>query len=267
MTILFPDNWMKEITPFIDQDNDFTLIGSISQMHKLPDNVDYSKLIVYNWDHYSWIDMTNRGDWRRFHALCRKAAEVWIPTHAHASYFKRDTGIDSYVLNLACVDPQEFNGSTTRGNYIMMSSRKDWYKRFAMFEQACQELGMPYKATHPETTSRKEYIDLMKGCRGYVQASIDESLGGLSLMEAVWNDKPVLMSDSIAGGREVYGDTISYFSAHDYKDLKAKLTDLWESHGNPDAFDRIKNQTPEGVALQINSRICQLRSTLQAQDQ
>lgn len=257
--ILFPDNWMQAAVPHI-KEGDFVLVGSMTQLNRLEEGVDWNKVILYNWDHYSFIDYPNRPDWIRFHAACRKAREVWCPTHAHASYFKRDTGINSKVLNMAYVLPNEW-GDTRDGGYALMSSRKDWYKRFAMFEQACRTIDIPYKVTHPEETSREEYIKFMSGCRFYVQASVDESLGGLSLMEAVWNRKPVLMSDSIAGGREVYGDSINYFSAYDYRDFIRQLRQMMGPIHQPNARTKIETQTPEGVAEMINRRLCELRST------
>lgn len=136
MKLLFPDNWMTKMIPYIDQNNDFILVGSMSQMGRLESGVDWSKVILYNWDHYSFIDYSRRPDWVNFHKACRKALEVWTPTHAHASYFKRDTGIDSQVINFAYVIPEEWDGRNSVGDYIMMSSRMDWYKRFPMFERA-----------------------------------------------------------------------------------------------------------------------------------
>lgn len=260
MRLLLPNNWMQSIVPHIDQNNDFVLVGSISQMGAISKTEDWSKVILYNWDHYDFIDMAERPDWALFHSYCRKAREVWIPSHAHAFAFRRDIGIDPYVLNLACVIPSEFTGPVADGGYAMMSSRKDWYKRFPMFEQACQELGVAYRATHPEDTPREEYIRTLQNCRFYVQASIDESLGGLSLLEAVYNKKPVLMSNSINGGMEIYGDTIDYFRWDSMVDLKKKLKEFATGRiTQPEAFDRIKNQTPEGVGAMINLRIKELQ--------
>lgn len=261
MIILFPDNWMQEIVPFINQDNDFILVGSMSQMDKIPENVDWNKVILYNWDWYSFIDKNNRPDWVRFTKMCQKAREVWMPTHAHSSYFRRDTGIDSQVINLACVLPHEWVGENTDGGYALMSSRMDAYKRFPLFTTACIEAGIPFKISHPATTPREEYIKLIKGCKVYVQASLDESLGGLSLMEAVYNRKPVLMSNSIMGGREIYGDTIQYFQWDNRDEFVMKLR-LFQMlpYSQSNAFDRIKNQTPQGVAEQINKRIKQLKN-------
>lgn len=249
---------MEEIIPFVDQDNDFILVGSMSQMNRIPKDADWNKVILYNWDHYKFIDMANRPDWVRFHQMCKKAREVWMPTKTHADYYLEYSGVRSFVLNLACVLPHEW-GKTSDSVYAMMSSRPDGYKRFDMFKKACAELNMPFIATHPGTTSRQEYIDSLSNCRFYVQASIDESLGGLSLMEAVWNRKPVLISDSIKGGIEVYGDTIEYFKSEDFNDFKAKLSKMFDGVQQPDAFNRIKNQTPQGVAELINQRICTLK--------
>ena len=261
MKIFFPSNWMSRIVPFINTDNNFILVGSISQMGALTGSEDFSKIILYNWDHYDFIDMANRPDWVRFHHFCKKAKEVWIPTHAHASYFQRDIGVNPYVLNLACVLPEEWEGENQDGGYVLMSSRKDFYKRFDLFKEACESIHISFKTTHPEDTSREEYIKIMKNCRFYVQASIDESLGGLSLMEAVWNKKPVLMSDSIKGGQEIYGDSIEYFKSDSLLSFQDKLYKLWLNQSEqPNAFNKIKNQTPEGVAKLINQRICHLKS-------
>lgn len=266
MNIYFPPapNFMSHIVPFIDTDNDFTLVGSMSQMGSIPKNVDWNKVIVYNWDHYDFIDMENRPDWVKFHWMCRKAREVWMPTHAHASYYRRDAGIDSYVINLACVIPEEWDiFSNTDGGYALMSSRRDGYKRFDWFVAGCEYAGIPFKTTHPEDTSRPDFIETMKHCRFYVQASLDESLGGLSLMEAVYNRKPVLMSDSILGGREIYGDTIRYFKWDDVDDLAAKLKEMYDKpEPQPGANLRIENYTPMGVAQEINYRLWMLKSAL-----
>lgn len=261
MKAVFPNNWMQSIVPYLDSRYDFTILGSMSQIGSVEKNQDWERTILYNWDHYAFVNY-QRSDWVKFHYYCTKAKEVWVPTHAHASYYRAFSGIDSYVINLACVQPEEWEKETHDDGYILMSSRQDWYKRFPMFERACQDLGIAYKTTHPEHTSREEYTKLMSGCRGYVQASIDESLGGLSLMEAVWNNKPVLMSDSMLGGKEVYGDTINYFSSYDFADFKKQLLLLSQgSFSQPNARKKIENQTPSGVAEAINLRLCQLACT------
>ena len=266
MKILFPDNWMQEIIPFIDKQYDFILLGSMSQMRQLTGEEDLSKLIAYNWDHYSFIDMKNRGDWMKFHKLCKKAKEVWIPTYAHGSYYRADQQVKSHVTNIACVLPHEWDIKNIKDKeYVLFSSRKDTYKRFPFFAEACDLAGIPYKTTHPEETSREEYIETLQGCRFYVQASLDESLGGLSLMEAVWNQKPVLMSNSILGGKELYGDSINYFQWDSKGDLVHKLQVLWENPTfNPVSKERISRYTPKGVGEAINKRLCELATLQQA---
>lgn len=245
---LLPANWMMELVPHIDE-HDFTFVGSMSV---LPHRPNWEKTILYNWDHYSFVDM-KRPDWVAFHKACYKAKEIWMPTHAHASYYKAFSGLDSHVLNIACVLPHEW-GETMNGGYAMFSSRPDAYKRFRLFQDACKDSGRPCIATHPNTTPRGEYISLLSGCGVYVQASIDESLGGLSLMEAVWNGKRVIMSDTILGGHEMYGDTIEYFTD------QAHLTELLkvDKPADPRARERIKQYTPEGVGALINKRIREL---------
>jgi glycosyltransferase involved in cell wall biosynthesis len=260
MRLLLPNNWMTAMVPFINQDNDFTLVGSMTQLGRL-ENPDWSKTTLYNWDHYDFINYS-RKDWVAFHEACKKAREVWMPTQAHADKYEAFSGVKAHVLNLAYVMPEEWDLSkNTEGDYAMMSSRPDGYKRFDWFERACEELGIPFKSTHPGTWPRGEFVEALRGCRVYVQASLDESLGGLTLMEAVYNEKPVLMSDSIKGGVEIYGDTINYFKWDDFQNFKRKLWRLWDTPlVNPRAKLRIAAQTPKGVAEMVNDRICTLKS-------
>lgn len=248
--ILVPKNWLAEVIPFVD-DHGFTFVGSMTQLHRLQ-NPDWSKIILYNWDHYAHINYS-RPDWVAFHEACKKACEVWMPTQAHADYYEAFSGIKSHVLNIAFVIPSEFEGENTAGDYAMMSSRDDGYKRFPLFSEACRRAGIPCVKTHPATTPRADYIKLLKGCRVYVQASLDESLGGLSLMEAVWCGKPVIMSETIKGGKEIYGDTIVYFSDED--DLKHKILTI---EPQPRARSKIESQTPEQVGKKITERLLHL---------
>lgn len=246
---LLPANWMRELEPHIEP-HDFIFVGSMSVLGQLPKRVDWNKVILYNWDHYAHVDY-GRPDWVAFHAACKKAREIWMPTHAHCSYFKAYSGLDSYALNVACVLPDEWGG-TEEGEYAMFSSRPDRYKRFDLFKSACKKAGIPYVATHPKTTDRKTYIKLLSGCKVYVQPSLDESLGGLSLMEAAYLGKRVIMSDTILGGKEMYGDTIEYFKDEDH------LADLLAMNKTADIRAKAKVYTPEMVGKLINRRIREL---------
>ncbi len=79
-------------------------------------------------------------------------------------------------------------------------------------------------------------------------------------MEAVYNGKPVLMSDSILGGIELYGQAINYFQWDDMDDFKLQLKKLYSSPSEPTplARGRIAQFTPKGVGEAINKRIKQL---------
>ena len=203
-------------------------------------------LITWNWDWYDYIDKKtdNRmfGDaiaWREFTKLMKQSLEVWSSTKSEALKCEKETGIKSNFLFYAFILPWEWESESRDYGYIIQASRTDPNKRFDWYERATEELGIPYKSYHPHANSRPDYIRTVKNCSFSVLASREESLGGISSMEATYCKKPVLVSDN-GGAKEIWGDTVNYFKRDDYEDFKKQMKWLWENYKTRKAQDKVE---------------------------
>lgn len=219
-------------------------------------------LFTLNWDWYDYIDKTKDG-WSEFTQFMKESIEVWTSSKAEMEKCKKETGIESNVFTYAFIQPWEWEQETKDYGYVFMASRRDKNKRFDWFKSATDELGIPFKAYHPQENSREDYINAMKNCSFWVLASLEESIGGLGTMEASYNRKPCLVSDN-TGAKEVWGDDVNYFKADSYDDFKVRLKWLWENYKtDKEVQDKVKRARkkvedrfmPQHMALIIHNRI------------
>ncbi len=234
--LLIPNNWMMEmvkpLTKYFeistneDIEADLVWCGSESQInrlikynHKFPD----TPIINYLWDLYSFKVYNPN-----YIAALQGSKEIWTPTYDVSQDLKQDHDLTSYYV--PCWFPtKEWEGTniSMKGIHVVQASRRDDYKRFDWFEKACQEMDIPYKSCHPDKYSRSKFKKIIAGCNFVVVSSLEESQGTLSAMEAVYLLKPVLMSDCIQGGKEVWGDTIEYFKWDSFEEYKQKIWEMY----------------------------------------
>lgn len=218
-------------------------------------------LITLNWDWYDYIDKTKDG-WPEFTQLMKESKEVWTSSKAEAKKCERDTGIKSKVFTYAFIQPWEWEGEKKDYGYIIQASRIDKNKRFDWFIKTATDLDIPFKEYHPNQNSRMDYINAVKNCSFLVVASREESIGGLTAMEASYCGKPILVSDC-EGTKEVWEDDVTYFDRHNIGDFEKQMKWLWENYKSKEVQEKVKRAQqrvkdrfmPENMAILIDNRL------------
>jgi len=194
-------------------------------------------LVVNNWDWYEYTDKT-KGTYPKFIELLKEAKDVWSGDMDTAKTTEKAIGIKSEFPLYIFIMPWEWEGEKKDYGYIMMGSRKDKNKRFVWFKRAAEELGIPYKAYHPEDNGRQDYINTLKNCSFYVSASREEGVC-IPVTEATYCGKAFLSPDN-EGCKEIWGDNTFYYERDNYEDFKAKVKWLWENYKTREVQDKIK---------------------------
>jgi len=250
INLICPENWVLEIVPHLrehfdvmvnsSEKADLAICMSDSQLPKLlAYHHDHPEvpMINYLWDLYSFQDYTAE-KWQVYFKILYSSLDVWTPTYDVSQDLYQMLGRHSYVVP-SFFPKQEWLGQaitpSVNGKYAVQASRHDHYKRFDWFEEACNKSNIPFISCHPDKYSREEFRKIMADCKFVVVSSTEESMGTLSAMEAVYNLKPVLMSDCIQGGREVWHNTIEYFKWNNKEELALMIAQIWNGDyaGNP----------------------------------
>lgn len=219
--MLFPDNWFGKIQPLID-DQGFIIVGSISQIKRLPAGVDMSKVILYNWDVYPWQDRS-RGGWKEWGKLMRDCRDIW---HTSMATFRRTEqlyGISKgTIIRTFCPTDWLSDGPIFDGRYVLMAMR-DYPEDecFDWIDKACKVLNIPLVRSRMNF-SVEEYSKIMREATLIVSPYAEASTGGLSMIEGKYFGKAVLANTSFYNGaREHMGNKATYFDGYD--DLLDKL--------------------------------------------
>jgi len=224
-------------------------------------------LITWNWDWYDYLKKDGKFVGNRmfgspvafeeFTKLMRESREVWSSTKEWAEKCEKDTGLKTTFFYYAFILPWEWEGEKKDYGYILQASRRAPNKRFDWYEQAAEELEIPYKSYHPANNSRPDYIRAVNNCSFAVLASREEGVG-ITPMEAAYCKKPVLMADT-PSAKDIWGDTITYFKRDDYEDFKKQMKWLWNNYKTVDtekAYERVATRyLPQHLALRIDNRL------------
>jgi len=215
-------------------------------------------IITYNWDWFSFIDKT-KSPWPELVELMKESIDVWTASNDTAKLCEKELGIKHHTIYACSVLDEFIKGENTRGDYVVQASRRDErYKRFDLFEKACNDLNIPYISCHPKKYRREQYIKILKGCRMLVMAANEESNATLSAVEASYCKKPLLLSD-IEACKECFKNTAIYFKTDDLDDLKSKLEKMYYGKLNADVEGAYKiameKYTPKAMANFINKRL------------
>lgn len=259
--MLFPDNWFGEICDLID-DRGFTIVGSISQAHRIPKNQDPKKLILYNWDVYPWMNYAE-GPWQRWGELMKSCRDIWHSSLVCAKRTKEIYGIDRGVVIKTFVPVTNFDGPTGDNRYVLMPMRhyaND--QQFGWAQKACHELGIDL--IHPNhDIDKKAYEKIMRYATMILSHYYEASTGGLGMIEGRYCGKPVLASASpYNGAKEYMGEEAIYF--HDYEDMKGKIKFMFEAQKNTTEQENKQwvkdNYDIKVMADKINSWLTRLSS-------
>lgn len=215
-----------------DKDTDLIIGWSVTMMdliEKAHNMFPHIPMVNYNWDIYGWVWETPREgeyDYKRYGELLKQSTEVWCPSKVTVDRQKQWFGVDGEVIITAC---PYFDAPTKDGDFILNGLRRLPDKNDGIFEQACEELGLPYKSPNHEL-SLEEFRKLEAECTFNVVPYHENSTGGLSLIETYYLGKPQLISNSPwQGGNEYIQDRATQFQWDDINDLKKKLKYMWEN--------------------------------------
>jgi len=218
-------------------------------------------MVTYNWDWYDYIDKTKEG-WTEFIKLMKESIDVWSSSKITAKKCEKDTGIKSDLYGYSFVLPWEWEGEIRDWGYVMQASRPDDNKRFNWFIKACRELDIPYKAYYPKINKREDYIRTLQHCSFMVSSSKEESIAGLTLMEAVYNKKPIFLGDH-ESSKEIWGKDAVTYKTDSYEDYKKQLEWMWKNYKSLGVQNKVQrayqkvidNYMPEIFAKKINNRL------------
>lgn len=227
-------------------------IGNIKKFHSRYPKIP---LITYNWDWFSWVDKT-KYPWNEFTQLMKESIEVWAASYDVAATCERETRIKSKVVYMSII-PEEWKQIQQKETYVVMASRRVWYKRFDWFEKACQELKIPFYSLHPAQVPRKEFLKIVAKAKIFVSLSLYEGLG-LTPFEAAYNKIPILLADTDVF-KELWEDKAIFFEKNNYQDFKMKLKEMYFKglkNKTEMAYQMVKNEfLPEHAAQRINNRL------------
>ena len=206
-------------------------------IHRFPDVPFWAM----NWDVYGWVwepgqegkvqakhaSRPNEYDYLRYGRLLARAREIWVPSHCTGRRTTQWYGLTNWsVILSAC--PWWDHPNVRDDGYALCCLREIPDPWWGKFEQACEELGIPYRMPKHEK-SYEEYQDLVAGCRFLCAPLYELSTGGLSLMEGYRLGKPVLISDSEwNGGRDYFGSRAHYFQHGNYGHFKSQLRQMYD---------------------------------------
>lgn len=229
----------------------------------------HSKLYCYNWDVYEWVWTRPRKeetpgtpaflDYRKYGELLRRCHEVWVPSECTGRRTKQWYGLDNWRVILSACPWWEYDNVRDDG-YALMCLREIPDPWWGVFERCCDELKIPYK-TPQHKLSWEEYKDVVAGCRFICAPLYELSTGGLSLMEAYYHGKPVLISNSEwNGGHDYFRSRATYFSHGDEASFKHALSYMFENidgHTPPKDHKRYitTNFSEERFARDMHARL------------
>lgn len=222
--------WLDDLKLFLNcvSDNPDVILGmSITQMGSIQEAVarwPKAKLVIYHWDCYSWIwDRPRDGEYnyRVYGELLKRCAEVWVPSQVEADRTKQWWGIEAVVVPTFV---PLFDAVVGDEGYVLNPLRELPDAHHGWFEQACEEVGVPYVCSK-HGNEYEEHKKLIANCRFLCSPYKETSTGGLDLMKGYHLGKPSLIWHE-SGARDYFGEDAVYF--YDYEDLKKKLRQLYD---------------------------------------
>lgn len=189
-----------------------------------------AKLFCYNWDCYSWVWFRPRSgeyDYKKYGELLVKSTEVWVPSYCTGVQAELWWEIPSWqIIRSSC--PWWEHSNIRDDGYILCTLRKIPDRWCDKFEQACEELQLPYKRPDHKL-SYVEYKDMVAGCKFLVNHYMEASTGGLTLLEGYYHGKPCLLTNSIWNGAvEYFGIRANYFEHESFESFKIALRSMYE---------------------------------------
>lgn len=235
-------------------------IGKIDQIKLVHHSNPELPLILYNWDMQPELQ-PEVGKWNEvgWDLLLREAKDVWTQTDYHKNLAEEMTGVKHFKMPICALDYEFEDITPTDQGYLMMASRRVDYKRFDLFENACDRAGIPFVSRHPNYDDREDYVRDLSGCKALVVASSEESNTPMSGYEAAFLGKPLILSD-LPVHHEEWGKNAIYFGDEDeLVEIIENLTDEQiEEYGQRSQRHALDNYKVEHFVDRIDKRLCEV---------
>lgn len=251
-------------------DDSYDLIFNMSafeykKIEKISEKYPNIPVVNYVWDFYKWAyEGKHKFDWKGYGEFLKKSKLIIVPSSAQQLRLKELLGIDSVVVKTG---HSMFEVESKDKRYVLDHMR--WYpeENEKWIETACKTQYITVE--HSEHKYPRDEFELLVGHCTFLACGYREaSTGGLTILEGLWNGKPVLLSNSpYQGGKDYAGEFATYFQYDDYNDCKKKVKEMFE---NPPKIDIEKvreyirnNFTYEIMANNLEKefkKICKLQS-------
>lgn len=230
------------VVPMYDEECQILYCASIDRMKPIWQAKNQSPttpLVVYCWDYYKWVHEGKSPvyrDWGLYRDLMYSADLVLVPSSGQKLRLQELLGISSQIVHTA-VNVQK--QKATDGRFVLDPVRDYPEENLGWVERACTELDIPY--VHPEhRLSQEDFEAMVSSCSFMTCAYREASTGGLTLVEGMYNGKPILISDSpYMGGLDYVGEYAKTFRYDSYDDLKARIWDMWN---HPETLNTIETR-------------------------
>lgn len=231
-----------------------------------------ARLYCYNWDVYEWVwepgfegkvqarhdSRLGEYDYVRYGELLRLANEVWVPSNCTGYRTRQWYPRSPQWHRILSACPWWDHDNVRDEGYALCCLREIPDPHWGLLERACRRVGVPLKMTRHGLTER-EYRDAVAGCRFICAPLYELSTGGLSLLEAYYLGKPVLISDSEwNGGADYFGDRATYFQAGSEDRLASAIEYMYGRHAPYHADHRewiVENYSDRRMADDILARL------------
>ena len=172
----------------------------------------------------------------RLISVLQKCDCVFVPNEGTKQSLKAMTRTDNIkvILPFARLYDTPEEDILDKG-YVAIAARKytiDSTEKWLPW--ALSELNIPHISVQRPSHAKyladpKNYTDFLNHCSFVVSAKLEASTGGMSLVEAYNNGKPVLIpNSSLHGGNDIFGDRAYKYDYGSYDSLKSSLQYLWE---------------------------------------
>lgn len=204
----------------LTEDCSFIFCGTIWRMNLVKEErqrFPNIPTIHYNWDLYpfqviesSGYTRANPDLWDPYLVELHTCRDIWVPSQCTVDRTREFTGRTDSVVIKTSVRPWDYAKPVT-GKYAVDVMRKYPDANWDLARCHCDALMIPLIETRNETPWEDFKTNIAES-RFVISAQFEASTGGLSLMEAYWHGKPVLLSNSPRhGGVDYFGDRATYF--------------------------------------------------------
>lgn len=239
--------WIETSGYLLGEYPDVIISMSISLMedtYRFVERFPNTHLYCYNWDCYEWVwsnPRSNECNYKRYGELLRHATEIWVPSKCTGIRVKQWWGLNNWKVVLSGC--HYWDSDTKDDGYALCCLREIPDSFWGKFEQACEELAIPYQMTLHKA-NLADYQKAVANCSFLCAPLYELSTGGLSLLEGYYLGKPCLVSDSEwNGSRDYLGDRAVYFKHDDWEDFKSKLCYTYKLSSVPkDYAEYVRNK-------------------------